>query len=382
MKICLINHAWQPQPKSGAEQVVATIAAAARSAGHRVVIIAARPLGPQPVVPNGETVYFLPSWYGRHAAWPYWRRLAWHALAFANPLAMFRISRILGKEKPDLVWTHNLLGFGLAPLGLGRRFRHLHSIHDIQLLHPSGLLMRGREGMIATPLARAYQLLVRRFISPATRIISPSQWLLSLHRQQKLFIPNRCDVIPNPLPPAFVKALSPGESSERVSGDFLYVGQIEAHKGIELLLAAFSAVTGDTARLRLIGGGGLLAPLQAAEHDRRIEFLGILPSEQVKERMRQAGCLIVPSLCYENQPTVMLEAAACGLPVIASDFGGTQELLTDPELLFAPTVSALAGKIAWALAHPEELAARSTAAFKQHESLAPEAYLQRVLDIA
>jgi glycosyltransferase involved in cell wall biosynthesis len=45
--------------------------------------------------------------------------------------------------------------------------------------------------------------------------------------------------------------------------------------------------------------------------------------------MKNANCLIVPSLCYENSPTVIYEAIAVGLPIIASKIGGITELLLD-----------------------------------------------------
>jgi glycosyltransferase involved in cell wall biosynthesis len=45
--------------------------------------------------------------------------------------------------------------------------------------------------------------------------------------------------------------------------------------------------------------------------------------------MKQARALVFPSECYENFPLVIVEAFACGLPVIATRLGGTQELVKD-----------------------------------------------------
>ena len=51
-------------------------------------------------------------------------------------------------------------------------------------------------------------------------------------------------------------------------------------------------------------------------------------NDQILEIMAKADCLIVPSLCYENSPTVIYEAAYNNLPVLAANIGGISELLS------------------------------------------------------
>jgi glycosyltransferase involved in cell wall biosynthesis len=77
-----------------------------------------------------------------------------------------------------------------------------------------------------------------------------------------------------------------------------------------------------------------------------VRFLGPLAREGVAELMRRADLLVLPSL-HENLPVVLAEAAASGLPAVATRVGGAEEVL-DPEAgtLVAPRDSqALAGAI-------------------------------------
>jgi len=73
-----------------------------------------------------------------------------------------------------------------------------------------------------------------------------------------------------------------------------------------------------------------------SQNDTRIEIIGKKTREEIIEKLTEVDCLIVPSLCYENSPTVIYEAKHFDLPIIASDLGGIPELLTTNDFLFEP----------------------------------------------
>lgn len=119
--------------------------------------------------------------------------------------------------------------------------------------------------------------------------------------------------------------------SERVIG---YMGQIAAHKGVDLLLDAFQKVNNQELRLRIYGkpnpgdprGSQLLASMR---HDSRIEYRGAFNKNEVYEVLSDFDALILPSVWHENAPLSMLEALTAGVPVLASRAKGVVDFIEE-----------------------------------------------------
>lgn len=184
--------------------------------------------------------------------------------------------------------------------------------------------------------------------------------------------PDRIVVKPN-----FVD-LPPPETRPREG--LLFVGRLSAEKGVETLAAAMNALPG--AQLRVAGDGPAAALLDGAPG---VERLGSLPAAAVCDAMQVASALVLPSIWYENFPRTIVEAFACGLPVIASRIGALADIVREGEdgLLFAPgDADDLAGKMAWALAHPDEMAAMGLRARKRYEAeFSAETNYRRLIEI-
>jgi|Deesub1362A_J573_1020465.scaffolds.fasta_scaffold00252_37 glycosyltransferase involved in cell wall biosynthesis len=140
---------------------------------------------------------------------------------------------------------------------------------------------------------------------------------------------------------------------------YLYIGRISFEKGIRTLIDA--ALMADTGRLRIIGEGPLkeemLAYVQDRDHRARIEFLGHKSHDEVIKFLKRARFLVLPSECYENFPYSIIEAFACGKPVIASRIGGIPEIVRNWQtgLLFPPgDVENLSLKIRFFMKHPNK----------------------------
>ena len=191
-------------------------------------------------------------------------------------------------------------------------------------------------------------------------------------------------VRPNPAP-----SLAP-DSAPPPAPTVLYAGRLSPEKSPGILVAAWRLCHGNLppgSKCVFIGDGPEReASEKSAEGLPGVEFTGILPPAQVAERMRQATVLVSPSVCYEMFPMALSEAAAAGLPVIASDLGAFAALVKDGEtgFLFPPgDAVALSDSLTRLLASPAALRAageNARRAFLSGESV-PERNLARLLEI-
>src|SRR3989338_1906483 len=213
MKILLINNLYGPYARGGAERVVERIAQELLRPKHEVAVVSSRPLkfsifnspargwsalgGQFSIkiqIPNTkyQILYFYPwnliSYYNLHKL-PKLLRPLWHLINIFNIQSYFKIKNILKQEKPDIVMTHNLMGVGfLTPLAVEKlNIKHIHTLHDIQLLHPSGLMMVGEEKKVDGLFARLYQWLTKKLFASVDVVVSPSQWLLDEHVKRGFF---------------------------------------------------------------------------------------------------------------------------------------------------------------------------------------------------
>ena len=118
-------------------------------------------------------------------------------------------------------------------------------------------------------------------------------------------------------------------------------------------------------RYQIVGDGPLLRPLgelarKLAIAD-RVEFLGALPEDQLRECYRQTHIFMLPGViarsgAQEGQGLVLVEAQASGIHVIATRVGGIPQTVLDGDSAFLVPqrdVDALASKIRYLIEHPQ-----------------------------
>ena len=109
---------------------------------------------------------------------------------------------------------------------------------------------------------------------------------------------------------------------------FLFVGRLEKLKGLQTLIPIFRHYR--KAQLLIAGTGNYEPELrQLANDSTNIRFLGFLPQQQLQLLYQQAAAVIVPSLCFEIIPLVIIEALREKTPVIAKNLGGMPEIIEE-----------------------------------------------------
>jgi glycosyltransferase involved in cell wall biosynthesis len=114
-------------------------------------------------------------------------------------------------------------------------------------------------------------------------------------------------------------------------GYALFAGRLTAEKGVKALLDAWAACPGAIP-LKIAGDG----PMRLVVEKRtavltNVEYLGACEHERVLTLLKDAAFLAFPSRWYEGMPMVILEAMACGTPVVGFAVGSVNDLIVDGE---------------------------------------------------
>lgn len=300
--------------------------------------------------------------------------------------------------RPDVVHVHNtfpLLSPSIYWSAARLRLPLVQTLHNFRLLCPQAMFLRG--GLICEDCLGAlpWRGALRACYRDSRAQSSVVAGMLTLHRalgtwQDKV---TRYVALNEFCRQKFIAGGLPGERirvkpnfvdfdapADMPRAGFLFVGRLSAEKGVRILAQVARAL--PEASVRVAGSGpeqGALAGLA------NVESLGVLSSEEVRLAMSRAMALLLPSICNESFPRTLVEAMACGLPVIASRIGALAELVEEgvTGLLFEPgQTDDLAAKMRWALAHPDEMAAMGRRARLRYEALyTPERNYEQLIAI-
>lgn len=121
----------------------------------------------------------------------------------------------------------------------------------------------------------------------------------------------------------------------------LYVGRLSKQKGLQELCDAFAILAREQSNMKLVflGSGPyrekILSAARSGGLENRIVITGDQGRHEVAEWMRAADLLCLPSYS-EGCPNVVIEAIACGCPVVATDVGGTTEIVNQECSILVP----------------------------------------------
>jgi glycosyltransferase involved in cell wall biosynthesis len=343
MKIGLITSIFLPYRRGGAETVVVNIVNGFKKTNHQIFVITICPfsglksLWPQRTEEDGIVVYrFYPlnifsfiniNQYKKRTL----LRLIWHGLDIFNLHSYFVIRSILKKEKPEVVMTHMLKGIGYLTLWAirGLKIKNIHTLHDVQFVTPSGIIFKGEEKAWQHTcfLTKLYQKINRCLLGSPEIVISSSKFLMDFYSERKFFPSSQKIILNNPISQPTIDLNTLTKPTDNIFR-FLFLGQIEKHKGILFLIEVFKELLKELppeekAELLVVGTGSLLEEVRKISADfPEIKFFGFIPNNELSRIFAQTDVTVVPSLCYENSPTVVFESLAHGVPVLAARIGG------------------------------------------------------------
>jgi glycosyltransferase involved in cell wall biosynthesis len=297
----------------GADSQLLAAAQVLRARGHCVLIVSLTPLGPMGLEADsiGIRTESLAMPRGR-----------------PDPRGLVRLVRLVRAWRPDVVHSHmvhaNLMARALRLLApIPALVSTIHNVYE-----------GGRLRMMAYRLTNALvdhmtivsQAAADRFIADG---IVPKELLR---------------VVPNGVDTERFRTIPPGtrdalRRSLGIASEFtwLSVGRFEVAKDYPTMLRAFARVRAQQpdAVLLLVGRGSLQAETEALARElglaSTVRFLGV--RSDVPAVMAAADGYVMSS-AWEGMPMVLLEAAAAGLPIVATRVGGNQEVVIDGETGF------------------------------------------------
>jgi len=190
------------------------------------------------------------------------------------------------------------------------------------------------------------------------------------------FPADRIAVVPNVVDPKGV------EASEK-QGEYVgYVGRISPEKGLQTIIEL--ARSCNDIQFKAAGSYDRIPQLAQQAPD-NFEFIGHLDKKQLDVFYNNSRMIVLPSICYEGFPSVVIEAMVRQKPVICSRIGGLPEIVEDgvTGLLFEPgRADELAGKICYLWERPQICRKMGqTGCKKALREYSPEKYYERLMAI-
>jgi spore coat protein SA len=319
-----------PPIRGGATELFIEKVAARLTGWHPVVIGVSDPELPQHEW-RSQVEYFRIPLTG-------WRKRLYCRYRDYFPLYDRQVTNIINQVQPDLIHVHNR---PLLALYLQRRLRrpipiilHMHNLYA-----SLGKRERPRPGTVI----------------PMAGFAACSQFVLERERQRLGLGANLCRVIYNGVETsAYASRWDPAAEFQRVRRRYgiedeptvLFAGKLREAKGVHILLKAMTQVWEVTPQAVLVLVGGTEYGLDRTMRETpymaqlrrdlerapgKVVLTGFIPPDQMPRTYLLGDVFAGPSQIEEGLGLVFLEAAAAGLPVIATRRGGIPEVVRDGE---------------------------------------------------
>jgi len=301
---------------------------------------------------------------------------------FPDPAVSLALRRLIADERPSIVHAHNWLLHSFLPLKKWSGARLVVSLHDYGVVCAKRSLMYG-DGVCSGPaFAKCLRCAADHYgtargmgITMANWSMQPAQWsavdlylpvsraVVEGNQLAVRGLPHR--ILPNFVPDDIASRADPAHpalATLPAEPYLLFVGALSRLKGIDVLLRAYERMPAAPP-LVLIGTVWPDTP-QRLPHN--VVLIPEAPHGAVMAAWRRSIAAVVPSVFPDPCPTVVMEAMASGVPVVASRVGGLPDLVLEGEtgLLVPPGDAEALGAAMDRLARDPVMAARMGAAGK------------------
>jgi glycosyltransferase involved in cell wall biosynthesis len=250
------------------------------------------------------------------------------AYAWYQPRLIRLLEQALGQEgRPDLVLIHSSLwaGAALGPCLTQKSIPFFTTEHLKEFLPPGGFTLFQKEC-----IQSAYR--------SAAGVLVPSPALAEGITAQFQVPPQRLHIVPNPVD---TEVFQPGKESTSSPFTFITIALLRPEKRLDILLKACADVIGKghAIRLTVVGKGPEEQRLRKLAQDLKVtphvEFVGYQDQREVVKLLQASHALVLSSE-METFGMVLVEAMACGKPVIATRCGGPEYIVTSETGLLVP----------------------------------------------
>ena len=216
---------------------------------------------------------------------------------------------------PDIIHAHNFLYAGI----IAEFIKDEYGVNYIVTEHSSSF--------VRNKLSSGKIKSIENVAKNALKVTAVSS---SLNNILKEYTKTNIDLLPNIVDDFFFQK----EFQNKISKNFifLHIASLDKNKNQELLIKSFEKIAklNHNVYLNIAGSGYMKKYLESLvkklDIEKQVNFLGRITQERVREEMMKSDCFVLSSN-FETFGVVLIEALACGLPLIATKCGGPEDIV-------------------------------------------------------
>ncbi|WP_323593465.1 glycosyltransferase [Aliarcobacter butzleri] len=216
---------------------------------------------------------------------------------------------------PDIIHAHNFLYAGI----IAKFLKNKYGINYIITEHSSSFVL--------DKISNKKIKLIQNVAANASKVTAVSS---SFNKILEKYTESSIDLLPNIVDDFFFQKDLKNKMSEDFT--FLHIASLDKNKNQELLIKSFEKIAkiNDKIHLNIAGAGNMRNILENLVKkigiENQVSFLGLISQEKVRDEMMKSDCFVLTSN-FETFGVVLIEALACGLPIISTKCGGPEDIV-------------------------------------------------------